>query len=84
MVADVNPVFENVRVTLYVPGLVGVPDMLLPLAESHEAPLMLTEQPDSDTVGLKDHADPTTPYESGVPVTVIVACFQTAYRVVVP
>ena len=78
LIAEVKPVFEKVRVTLYVPGLVGVPDTLFPLAESQEAPLMVTEHPDSDTVGLKDHAVPTTPYESGVPVTVIVACFQTA------
>ena len=76
--AEVKPVFENVRVTLYVPGEVGVPETFVPFAESHEAPLMETEHPDSETVGLNDHALPTTPYESGVPVTVMVAAFQIA------
>ena len=61
LVAEVKPVFEKVRVTLYVPAEVGVPETLVPLAESQEAPLMLTEQPDSETVGLNDQADPTTP-----------------------
>ena len=61
LVAEVKPVFENVKVTLYVPAEAGVPDTFVPLAESQEAPLIVTEQPDSDTVGLYDHADPTTP-----------------------
>ena len=78
LVAEVNPVFEKVRVTLYVPGLVGVPDTLLPLADSQEAPLMLTEHPSTETVGLKLQDEPTTAYESGVPETVMVAAFQTA------
>ena len=78
LVADVKPVFENVKVTLYVPAEVGVPETFVPFAESHEAPEMVTEHPDSETVGLNDHAEPTTPYESGVPVTVMVAAFQTA------
>ena len=52
LVADVKPVFEKVRVTLYVPAEAGVPDTFVPLAESQDAPLMVTEQPDSETVGL--------------------------------
>ena len=61
LVADVKPVFEKVRVTLYVPADVGVPETFVPFAESHEAPEMVTEHPDSETVGLNDHAEPTTP-----------------------
>jgi hypothetical protein len=59
LVADVQPVFENVNVTLYVPGVVGVPVICVPLTCIHDAPDTTTEQPDSFRTGLYDQVVPT-------------------------
>ena len=78
LTADVWPDFENVRVMSYVPGAVGVPATVVPFAVSQDAPEMVTEHPDGVTVGLKDHAEPTMPYWSGVPDTDTADACQTA------
>ena len=53
-VTEVYPDLEKVRVMLYSPVWVGVPDTVVPVAESQEAPLMETVQPSTLTVGEKD------------------------------
>ena len=51
-VADVQLVFVAVKVTLYVPGVEGVPVTVPLLTDNHEAPLTLTDTPVVLNVGV--------------------------------
>ena len=51
-VAEVQLVFDAVNVTLYVPGVDGVPVTVPLLTDNQEAPLTLTETPIVLNVGV--------------------------------